>query len=227
MQIVKENTFQEIGFKGDGLVSWEIPGWDRETLDLKVKRDTSWSTKEVEWKFDIEVPRWGRERDKIKSDYDAHKVIFETYAMAMDRLKDWEGRKDELEAEFQKGEAIRKAEAERKERERLEAIAKDKPVGDKLAKTICDAMVKQARETEQDSKEIVFKSRGDHREHRMRVIYTWSKLTLFSMGYNRIARRDAVRYLADAWLDSVDTGDVKDQIPDARLAKFMMGGVAK
>lgn len=228
MHIKEEDTFQEIGFKGDGKVTWDIPGWDREFLELKVKRDQSWSTDKVEWKFDIEFPRWGRSRDKVKSDYEAHKKAFEAYAEAMDRMKDWEGRQDELEAEFQKGEAIRKAEKERKEAERLAAIEADKPVGTKLAKTICEAMVKQARASEtQESKEIVFKTRGEHKEHKMRCIFTYSKLTLFNIGWNRVSRKDAINYLADAWLNSVDTGDIKDNIPDARLAKFMMGGVAK
>jgi hypothetical protein len=228
MQISKEDTFQQIGFKGEGRVTWDIPGWDRESLDLKVSRDQSWSTDEVHWKFDIEVPRWGRSRDKVKSDYQAHKKILEAYAEAMDRMKDWEGRQDELEAEFQKGEAIRKAEKERKEAERLAAIEADKPVGMKLAKTICEAMIKQARASDsQESKEIVFQTRGEHKEHKMRCMYTWSKLTLFNVGWNRISRKDAIRMLADAWLNSVDTGDIKDNIPDARLAKFMMGGVAK
>ena len=228
MHIKEEDTFQEIGFKGEGKVTWDIPGWDREFLELKAKRDQSWSTNEVQWKFEIEVPRWGRSRDKVKSDYEAHKKVFEAYAQAMDRMKDWEGRQDELEAEFQKGEAIRKAKRERKEAERLAAIEADKPVGMKLAKTICEAMVKQARASEnQESKEIVFKTRGEHKEQKMRCMFTYSKLTLFNVGWNRISRKDAIRYLADAWLNSVDTGDVKDNIPDARLAKFMMGGVAK
>ena len=225
---IKEDTFQEIGFKGEGKIRWDIPGWDREALELRAKRDEAWSTREVQWKFDIEVPRWGRSRDAIKSDYEAHKKVFEAYAQAMDRMKDWEGRKDELEAEFQKGEAIRKAERERKEAERQAAIEADKPVGTKLAKTICEAMVKQARASDnQESKEIVFKTRGDHKEHKMRCMFTYSKLTLFNIGWNRVSKKDAIRHLADAWLDSVDTGDVKDNIPDARLAKFMMGGVAK
>ena len=225
---MQEDTFQEIGFKGEGKVTWDIPGWDREHLELKVSRDQSWSTNEVQWKFDIEVPRWGRSRDKVKSDYEAHKKILEAYGQAMDRMKDWEGRQDELEAEFQKGEAIRKAERERKEAERQAAIEADKPVGMKLAKTICEAMVKQARASDnQESKEIVFKTRGEHKEHKMRCMFTYSKLTLFNIGWNRVSKKDAIRYLADAWLNSVDTGDVKDNIPDARLAKFMMGGVAK
>lgn len=227
MHIKEEDTFQEIGFKGDGKVTWDIPGWDREHLELKVKRDQSWSTDKVEWKFDIEFPRWGRSRDKVKSDYEAHKKAFEAYAEAMDRMKDWEGRQDELEAEFQKGEAIRKAEKERKEAERLAAIEADKPVGMKLAKMICENMIKQARATQQDSKTIKFQERGTHREHEMRCVYTYSGLTLFNMGWNRISRKSAIEALSNAWLNSVDTGDIKDQIPDARLAKFMMGGVAK
>ena len=224
---MQEDTFQQIGFKGEGKVTWDIPGWDREALELKAKRDEAWSTGEVQWKFDIEVPRWGRSRDTVKSDYEAHKKVFEAYAQAMDRMKDWEGRKDELEAEFQKGEAIRKAERERKEAERLAAIEADKPVGTKLAKMICDNMVAQARKTEQDSKTIKFQDRGTHKEHEMRCVYTYTGLTLFNCGWSRVSRKDAVRKLADAWLNSVDTGDIKDDIPDARMAAFMMGGLKK
>ena len=224
---IKEDTFQEIGFNGEGKIRWDIPGWDREALELRVKRDKRWSDDKVEWTMDIEVPRWGRSRDKVKSDYEAHKKVFDAYAVAMDRMKDFEARKDELEAEFQKGEAIRKAEKAKEEAERLAAIEADKPVGMKLAKTICDSMIKQARATKADSKEIQFKERGSHRTHTMRCVYTYSGLTLFSKNYNRISRKDAYRVLADAWIDSVDTGDIKDQIPDARLAKFMLGGVAK
>jgi hypothetical protein len=33
--------------------------------------------------------------------------------------------------------------------------------------------------------------------------------------------------LADAWIDSVDTGDVADSIPNAKMAGFMMGGSNK
>ena len=227
MHIKEEDTFQEIGFKGEGKVTWDIPGWDREFLELKAKRDQSWSTNEVQWKFEIEVPRWGRSRDKVKSDYEAHKKVFEAYAQAMDRMKDWEGRQDELEAEFQKGEAIRKAKRERKEAERQAKIDADKAVGVKLAKMICDNMVKQARDTKEDSKEITFQTRGDRTEHKMRCVFTHTGLTLFNSGYYRISRKDAVRKLADAWINSVDTGDIKDDIPDARMAAFMLGGSAK
>ena len=72
---MQEDTFQQIGFKGEGKVTWDIPGWDRESLELKAKRDEAWSTGEVQWKFDIEVPRWGRSRDAVKSDYEAHKKV--------------------------------------------------------------------------------------------------------------------------------------------------------
>jgi hypothetical protein len=61
----------------------------------------------------------------------------------------------------------------------------------------------------------------------MRCVYTFSGLTLFNLGWNRISRKAAEAYLADAWINSVDTGDIKDDIPDARMAAFMMGGVAK
>ena len=228
--IKQEDTFQQIGWNGDGYIKWEAKGYRNETIDLHIQRKQGYySTADgkVEWRFDIEIPRWGREYEGMK-DSDVHSCTHKIYGEALAKLKEYESRIPELEAEFQKGEAARKAEKERKEAERLAAIEADKPVGMKLAKTICEAMVKQARASEsQESKEIVFQTRGDHKEHKMRCMYTWSKLTLFNVGWNRISRKDAIRMLADAWVNSVDTGDIKDNIPDARLAKFMMGGVAK
>jgi hypothetical protein len=132
----------------------------------------------------------------------------------------------EMERNFQIGEKQRKAKKEAEAAARQAKIDADKAVGEKLAKMICDNMVKQARDTKQDSKEITFQTRGEHRDIQMRCIYTDTGLTLFNSGYYRISRKDAVRQLADAWLNSVDTGDIKDDIPDARLAGFMMGGKA-
>ena len=106
-------------------------------------------------------------------------------------------------------------------------IDADKPVGKKLAKAICDQMVKQARDTKEDSQAITFQTRGKRRSKKMRVIYTWSGLTLFNCEYNRISRKYAVDMLSDAWIDSVDTGDVADSIPNAKMAGFMMGGSNK
>ena len=227
--IKQEDTFQQIGWNGDGYIKWEAKGYRNETIDLHIQRKQGYySTADgkVEWRFDIEIPRWGREYEGMK-DSDVHSCTHKIYGEALAKLKEYESRIPELEAEFQKGEAARKAEKIRKEEERQAKIDADKPVGVKLAKMICDNMVAQARKTEQDSKEIVFKTRGDHKENKMRCVYTYTGLTLFNCGWNRISRKDAVRMLADAWLNSVDTGDIKDNIPDARLAGFMMGGVAK
>ena len=96
-----------------------------------------------------------------------------------------------------------------------------------MAKMICNNMVAQARKTEQDSKEIVFPTRGDHRENKIPFVFTYTGLTLFNIGWGGVSRKDAVATLADALLHSVDTGDIKDNIPDARLGGFMMGGSAK
>jgi len=224
--IKQEDTFQQIGWTGEGYIKWEAKGYRNETIDLHIQRKDRWSDSKHEWRFDIEIPRWGREYGGMK-DSDVHSYSHKIYGEALAKLKDFESRIPELEAEFQKGEAARKAEKIRKEEERQAKIAADKPVGVKLAKMICDNMVKQARATEQDSKEIVFQTRGDHNEHKMRCVYTHTGLTLFNIGWNRVSRKDAVRALADAWINSVDTGDIKDDIPDARLAGFMMGGSAK
>lgn len=224
--IKKEDTFQQIGWKGEGYIKWEAKGFRSETVDLHIKRNDRWSDSKHEWRYDIEIPRWGREYEE-HSDIETHEHIYRVYGEALAKLKEYQSREAELEAEFQKGEAHRQAEKDRQAAELQAKIDADKPVGVKLAKTICDNMVKQARATEQDSKEIVFQTRGHHEEVKMRCVYTMSGLTLFNCGWNRIARKDAVRKLADAWINSVDTGDIKDDIPDARLAKFMMGGVAK
>ena len=224
--ITHEDTFQQIGWKGEGHIKWEAKGYRNETIDLHIKRNDRWSDGKHEWRFDIEIPRWGREYEKM-SGYEVHSHNYEVYGLALAKLKDYESRVDELEAEFQKGEAARKAEEERKRAEEQAKKDADKPVGIKLAKMICDNMVKQARDTQQDSKEIQFKSRGKRHEHKMRCVYTFSGLTLFNLGWNRISRKAAEAYLADAWINSVDTGDIKDDIPDARMAAFMMGGLKK
>lgn len=227
--IKQEDTFQQIGWNGDGYIKWEAKGYRNETIDLHIQRKQGYySTADgkVEWRFDIEIPRWGREYEDMK-DSDVHSYTYKIYGEALAKMKDFESRIPELEAEFQKGEAAREAEKARKAAERQAKIDADKAVGVKLAKTICDNMVKQARATEQDSKEIVFQTRGDRTEHKMRCVFTHTGLTLFNIGWNRVARKDAVRKLADAWINSVDTGDIKDDIPDARMAAFMLGGVAK
>ena len=223
--IQQEDTFQQIGWNGEGHIKWEAKGYRNETIDLHIKRNTRWNDDKSEWKYDIEIPRWGREYDNV-SDVEAHEHNYKIYGLALAKLKEYKSREDELEAEYQKGEAARKAEEERKAAERQAKIDADKPVGHKLAKMICDNMVKQARETMQDSKEIVFKTRGDHHENQMRCVYTNTGLTLFNIGWGRVSRKDAMAKLADAWINSVDTGDIKDEIPDARLAGFMMGGKA-
>lgn len=224
--IKTEDTFQQIGWKGEGYIKWEAKGYRNETIDLHIKRNDRWSDGKHEWRFDIEIPRWGREYEEM-SDSDVHSYTYKIFGEALAKLKEYESRKEELEAEFQKGEAHRQAERDREAAEKQAKIDADKPVGVKLAKTICDNMVKQARETMQDSKEIVFQSRGEHQEYKMRCVYTNTGLTLFNIGWGRVSRKDAVRKLADAWLNSVDTGDIKDDIPDARMAAFMLGGSAK
>jgi len=159
-----------------------------------------------------------------KSNIKVAKYMRAAMAEAILEMENLEKQIPLMEKEFQRGQKEREEKRLAEEAERQRKIDADKPVGHKLAKTICDEMVKQARATEQDSQEIVFQTRGDHREIKMRCVYTYSGLTLFNCGWNRIARKDAVKKLADAWLNSVDTGDVKDSIPDARLAGFMMGG---
>ena len=226
--IAKKDSIQVMGHNGEGRIKYNITGFKNEYLEVVVRRQNGWRTdNKVEWEIDIDIPRYGRDTDAEPSNIEVFKNIRAAMGEAIVEMTELETMIPELERNFQIGEKQRKAKQEAEEAERQAKIDADKAVGVKLAKMICDNMVKQARDTKQDSKEITFQTRGEHRNIEMRCIYTDTGLTLFNSGYYRISRKDAVKQLADAWLNSVDTGDIKDDIPDARLAGFMMGGSAK
>ena len=220
-------TVEQIGYAGEGKIQYNVTGFDREYLEVMVRRKDDWRTNKPYWNIDLDVPRYGRNEEQEKSNIKVAKYMRAAMAEAILEMEALEKQIPLLERHFQRGEVEREQKRLAEAAERQRKIDADKPVGVKLAKMICDNMVKQARATEQDSKEITFQTRGDHRECKMRCVYTYTGLTLFNMGWNRVSRKDAVRKLADAWLNSVDTGDIKDDIPDARLAGFMMGGSAK
>jgi len=222
-------TVEQIGYAGEGRIQYNVTGFNREYLEVIVRRREGYYSLnggKPEWNIDLDIPRYGRDTEQVKSNIETAKYIRAALAEAILEMEALEKQIPLLERHFQRGEVEREQKRLAEEAERQRKIDADKPVGVKLAKAICDNMVAQARKTEQDSKEIVFKTRGDHRECKMRCVYTYTGLTLFNMGWNRISRKDAVRKLADAWLNSVDTGDIKDNIPDARMAAFMMGGKA-
>ena len=216
-----------IGYNGEGAIKYNVTGYKREFLEVKVRRNRSYSDDSWSWDIDLDVPRYGRDNEAEPCNIKVAKYMRSAMKAAIEEMESIQTQTDTMDKEYARGEKEREEKRQREAAERQAKIDADKPVGHKLAKTICDNMVKQARETEQDSKEIAFKTRGDHREEKMRCVYTMSGLTLFNLGWNRVSRKDAVRKLADAWLNSVDTGDIKDQIPDARLAGFMLGGSAK
>jgi hypothetical protein len=220
-------TVEQIGYAGEGKIQYNVTGYDREYLEVKVMRKDDWNSNKPYWNIDLDVPRWGRSEEQEKSNIKVAKYMRAAMAEAILEMEALEKQIPLLERHFQRGEVEREQKRVAEAAERQAKIDADKPVGVKLAKMICDNMVKQARATEQDSKEIVFQTRGDRTEHKMRCVFTHTGLTLFNCGWNRVSRKDAVRRLADAWINSVDTGDIKDDIPDARMAAFMLGGVAK
>ena len=226
--IAHKDPVEVIGYNGEGRIKYNITGFNREYLEIKVERRKRWNDKEHTWEIDLDIPRYGRNTEQEPSNIKVAKYMRAAMAEAILEMENLEKVIPIMERHFQRGEVEREQKRVAEAAERQAKIDADKPVGEKLAKTICEAMVKQARASEtQESKEIVFKTRGEHKEQKMRCMFTYSKLTLFNIGWNRVSKKDAIRYLADAWLNSVDTGDIKDNIPDARLAKFMMGGVAK
>lgn len=214
-----KDSIELIGYNGGGKVTYSIPGFN-EAMEISVRRDPS-----DKWQLDIEFPRYGRLHDEA-SNLEVAEHIKKALDEAIPQMKNFEKQFSEMEKHFQRGENDRRIKKQEAEKAAAAKLAADRPVGEKLAKAICENMIKQARETKEDSKEITFKTRGERKELRMRCVYTHSGLTLFNLGYYRISRKDAMRQLANGWLDSVDTGDIKDAIPDARLANFMLGAKA-
>ena len=225
--IKNKPSVEMMGYNGEGRIQYNVTGFDREYLEIKVDRRKRYNDNSHYWEIDLDIPRYGRSTEQEKSNIKVAKYMRAAMAEAILEMEALEKQVPLLERHFQRGEVEREQKRLAEEAERQAKIDADKPVGVKLAKTICDNMVKQARETKQDSKEITFQTRGEHTEIALRCIYTDTGLTLFNSGYYRVSRKDAVRKLADAWLNSVDTGDIKDDIPDARMAAFMLGGVAK
>lgn len=217
-----------IGYNGQGTIKFPVKGYeDREHCIVKAEYKSNWRNEDKYWDIDIELPRWGRDKDAEPCNIQTWK---NTQALLEQAIKQAEMLKEaipDLEHHRKIGEADREAKRLKEEAEKQALIDADKPVGKKLAKAICDQMVKQARDTKEDSQAITFQSRGKRRSKKMRVVYTWSGLTLFNCEYSRISRKYAMELLADAWIDSVDTGDVADSIPNAKMAGFMMGGSNK
>lgn len=224
--IKSSDSISQMGYNGQGAIRYPVKGWgENECLKLKVEHKTSWRDEAAHWEIELEVPRWGRddEVDAVEAYTDLHEAMAEAI-VEMKRIKDNE---PELEKHRKKGVADRIAKEEAERAERQAKIDADKPVGMPLAKMICDQMVKQARDTKEDSQSVKFQTRGDRRDYQMRCVYTYTGLTLFNCGYSRISRKDAMAKLADAFIDTVDTGDVADSIPNAKMAGFMMGGLNK
>lgn len=215
-----------IGYNGRGHVKYPLKGYNNEHFTITCEYKRGWGSKpDNYWHIDYEIPRWGRDEDVPAKDslIDLRSFMDE----AILKIEELENSIPELEKHRKIGDADRQAQKEREEAERQAKIDADKPVGKSLAKAICDQMVKQARDTKEDSQSITYQTRGTRRSNRMRCIYTYTGLTLFNCDYRRVSRKDAMAMLADAWIDSVDTGDVADSIPNAKMAGFMMGGLNK
>lgn len=225
-----KDSIELIGYNGGGKVTYSIPGFN-EAMEISIRRDPSDSRtsrlegRDFKWQLEIEFPRYGRLHNEA-SNLEVAEHIRKALDEAIPQMKNFEKQFSEMEKHFQRGENDRRIKRQEAEKAAAAKLAADRPVGEKLAKAICENMIKQARETKEDSKEITFKTRGERKESRMRCVYTHSGLTLFNLGYYRISRKDALAELANGWLDSVDTGDIKDAIPDARLASFMLGAKA-
>ena len=215
-----------IGYNGRGHIKYPLKGYDNEYFTITCEYKRGWGSQPKNyWHIDYEIPRWGRNDDVSAKDSLTDLRSFMDEAIL--KIEELSNSIPELEKHRLIGEADREAKRVKEAAEKQAKIDADKAVGKSLAKAICDQMVKQARDTKEDSQAITYQTRGTRRSLKMRCVYTFSGLTLFNCEYSRVSRKDAMAKLANAWIDSVDTGDVADSIPNAKMAGFMMGGLNK
>jgi hypothetical protein len=63
-------------------------------------------------------------------------------------------------------------------------------------------------------------ARGTRKESDIKVTHSYRGLTLFSLGYNRISRVDAVQMVADSWIDGLEVHGIG--MPDPKVVNFLL-----
>ena len=112
--ITQSDPIHVIGYNGQGTVRFPVKGFeDREYALVKAEYKSNWRDEGKYWDIDIELPRWGRDKDaepcNIQTWKNTQAVLAECIAQA-DILK---SKIPELEHHRKIGEADRKAKAEK------------------------------------------------------------------------------------------------------------------
>ena len=218
---VHKDSLQLMGYNGEGCIKYEIQGFDREHLVVSVKRERPWSEDNYKWKVNLEIPRYGRNREQVKSEAECASNIKAALSEAITEMQIIEQNTELLDKHFKIGEADRQAKAAEEERIRKEKYNADEPVGMKLAKTIVAEMQRFCKSQGHGDANIMMFSRGERKEQNVRCQYSYSGLTLYNIGWSRISRKEVTQMLADSHMGSLKIDGLPSMV-DPRVAKFLM-----
>jgi len=231
-QLFKQKTWslETIAGTGQGDIHYQVYGYeqDRDAVKINIKRNSSWRDDETHyWSVDLSTSTWGRDS---KADRDqADRAYWQAIADASREAQALLGKFQQMESIFQVAEADRKRQAEIKAAEEKALYDADARVGEKLAKMIINTMKAEAKKNNEGGRHngyhITLFSRGSRKETQLDIQKSWGGLLLFSRGYNRISKRDAIALLADSHMGSLKV-DGCPGIVDPRMLNFMMGNRA-
>jgi hypothetical protein len=227
---INEPTIRDIGWEGNGKITYSILGlkrWnDLAIVELSISRDydknyNSGETK-IFWKYDVSNSSYSLEADEGYTYAEGMANYAEALADASAKIKKFITIEDELEKIFQEGEAHREAEAAKKRAEALAKKEADKPVGKKLARKLIETMKAEVKKLGRyDTQHIMAYERGTRREIPIKVEFSRSGMGLFSLNWNRISKDTAIAMLADSHLNSLNVSGCP-ALPDPNVAAFLL-----
>ena len=214
---IKEPTLRDIAFEGKGIINIMIDGidrWgDRASIDINVKR-----TQSEGWSYLIDSPSYSVKVTKPE----AWNNFAEALRQAGDKIEQYVALEDKMEIIFAEGETFRIEESKRLLQEAEAKKNADAEVGKKLANRVINEMRRIAKNdlSRWEDANIKIVARGTRKESDIKVTHSYRGLTLFSLGYNRISRVDAVQMVADSFIDGLEVHGIG--MPDPKVVNFLL-----
>lgn len=214
---IKEPTLRDIAFEGKGTINIMIDGLDRwndsASVDISIKR-----THTDGWSYLIDSPSYSV---KVKKP-EAWSNFAEALRQAGDKIEQYVALEDKMDIIFQEGETFRIEEGKRLAEEAEAKKNADGEVGKKLANRVINEMRRIAKSelTRWETANIKVVARGTRKESEIKVTHSYRGLTLFSLGYHRISRVDAVQMVADSFIDGLEVHGIG--MPDPKVVNFLL-----
>lgn len=214
---IKEPTLRDIAFDGKGVINIMIDGlnrWnDSASVDIAIKR-----THTDGWSYLIDSPSYSVKVQKPE----AWNNFAEALRQAGDKIDQYRGLEDKMEIIFQEGETFRLEEGKRLAEEAEAKKNADAEVGKKLANRVINEMRRIAKNdlSRWEDAKIKVVARGTRKESDIKVTHSYRGLTLFSLGYHRISRVDAVQMVADSFIDGLEVHGIG--MPDPKVVNFLL-----